>query len=668
MDFDDNEQNQNKPKHSESEYLFHGAVYHPVQEYMIDAETEDKTESIPDFVLEVTWPRVALFYHPSSQYSLDIQQKYVALARSIRHRSVRIPIEFWALSCEAYRDSCTDLDITSVPTLLAFPMGDINGKHIKRTKDNDILISDVVDAIGITLDKERKSPADHEPKTNDVQQEQQQKYAVDEGGEQEVQGAALEEAMIRNVDEEDVQERPLRNIDNQPDENIRAILHPHAALQDVFADAVASFLFSLDQSIRTLSSSATATAAWKSSKQYLALRDFLDFLHWTLPSRDMAGLHNFVNDLRNNIDSIIRSPEEIIKILTSHDYYSHPELFQTWSSSCAKQRQDGGYACGLWKLLHVVSIGVTKQHSKVMGDLDRVRVSHCIKTIRNYLVEFGFQNDLASRQFIIDAYNNCLDSEECLQDLGIQKQSFFFLRKHPIPPPTDKTWNNLSIWLWQIHNTYRTTGGADDENSQHKRYDSLLHKEEIQWPQQSSCPKCYSDSIPVANGEDGGDVTTIASSGNLYVDHVGNVWDKNAVFQYLESEYWPKSLQSPRLVVLDRWDKRKFLFRRRTESGEIVLHWFELIGFVAMIVAGVFWYPKWKLQRSGQHKKKDVDVYGIDDYLIETGIQEQQQQDQQKQTVQKLSMKRSTRRRGSIDSHGGSKHRGTVRIRAFLDD
>ena len=35
---------------------------------------------------------------------------------------------------------------------------------------------------------------------------------------------------------------------------------------------------------------------------------------------------------------------------------------------------EGGYACGLWSLLHVLSVGAAERHTAVLGDADRVSV------------------------------------------------------------------------------------------------------------------------------------------------------------------------------------------------------------------------------------------------------------------------------------------------------
>jgi hypothetical protein len=135
----------------------------------------------------------------------------------------------------------------------------------------------------------------------------------------------------------------------------------------------------------------------------------------SLPSRDLASLHNVVNDLRINMDGIARNPEVTGNIRASHGYYHIPEL-QTWSESCArKSREDNGFACGFRKILHVMSVAVVEQHIPAMGDLNRVLVPHVLTTVRDY----GFGNNDEARNHILSSYRECQESEPCRVEMGI---------------------------------------------------------------------------------------------------------------------------------------------------------------------------------------------------------------------------------------------------------
>lgn len=217
-------------------YLFNSNDYHPVQEYIIDSSIEKLTSSLPSFVLEVTWPRVVLVYHPTSPLCLDIQDTYVTMARYIRKRSVRVPVEFWSLNCLSYPLSCDELNVKSVPTILGYSGGQINSKLISRTKDNKIQVQSIIDAIDITLPEEDTNNNDEDDDDDEIaanSKNQQQQHALVEDN--------IEPIIISGEqnEEEDVQRQKHQQqiINNQQDEDMKNILHPHTSLFDVCSDA-----------------------------------------------------------------------------------------------------------------------------------------------------------------------------------------------------------------------------------------------------------------------------------------------------------------------------------------------------------------------------------------------------------------------------------------------
>jgi hypothetical protein len=263
----------------------------------------------------------------------------------------------------------------------------------------------------------------------------------------------------------------------------------------------------------------------------------------------MAKVHNIVNDLRNNIAAIESRPDEVTRILASHDYY---KTDPKWSSSCeASDKVDQGYACGFWKLLHIVSIGVVEQHHSVMGDLQRVVVPHITTTIRDYVQYFDFAGNNEGSELLLQVFEECFGDVDCQSRMGIRKKGFFArFRRRNIPGKTDKSWRELSIFLWKTHQTYRSKRLGRTKDG----YDSLLKVEELQWPPSTLCPMCYSSqAMPeMVDGKFQG------ASENLVVDALNQImWNKDKVFDHLKHEYWPRSLQTPRVVVLDRWDSKE---------------------------------------------------------------------------------------------------------------
>ena len=512
---------QQRTKKKEPNYQYNKAQYHPIEEYLVTS-TEKLTSDTPSFVLEVTWPRVALFYHPASPLCIQLRDRYVAVAREIRRRSIRAPVEFWAVSCEVHRDACEDLEVTAVPRILAFPGGKIEGLLIPRTNENDIEVEQIIQILDITL--------------KDLDEEDAEKRdQLDE------EAAKLREIEARARAANDPYQMHVGKSDH-----MQEILHPHSELSDVYADAMASLLRSIDGSIEKDIKGYIVPWSWD---QYHTFREWLDLMHWSLPTRDMAKVHNIVNDLRNNIKAIEDGPDEITRILASHDYYKKKP---TWSASCRDaNKADQGYACGFWKLLHIVSIGVVEQHQSVLGDLQRVLVSHVGTTVRDYVETFGFATSDVGRELFLQAFQDCLDETQCQQSMGIKKKGLFSrFRRRNIPVKTDKSWKELSIFLWKVHQAYRTNRLSRTQEG----YDSLLNVEELQWPTVELCPMCYSrQGRPDIVAEENQNMDE-----NLVVDELNQItWNKERVFDQLKHEYWPRSLQSPRVVVLDRWDSKQ---------------------------------------------------------------------------------------------------------------
>lgn len=514
------EQNKNA-KQNEPNYQYNKAQYHPVEEYLVTS-TEKLTSDTPSFVLEVTWPRVALFYHPASPLCIQLRDRYVAVAREIRRRSIRAPVEFWAISCEVHRDACEDLGVSAVPRILAFPGGRIDGVLVPRTSDNDIEVEKIIDILNVHL-----KDADEE--------EINKKNELDE-----------DNAKLREIEERAKAANDPYQLHVGETDHMREILHPHSALSDVYADAMASLLHSIDGATKKDNTGFVEAWSWD---QYHAFREWLDLMHWALPTRDMAMVHNIINDMRNNIQSIENRPDEVTRILASHDYYKKEPK---WSSSCeAANKLDKGYACGFWKLLHVVSIGVVEQHHSVMGDLQRVVVPHITTTIRDYVQFYDFAKSRDGTELLLEAFEDCFGDDECQSRMGIRKKGLFArFRRRNIPGKKDKSWKELSIFLWKIHQEYRHRRLSKTGSG----YDSLLKKEDLQWPPSDLCPTCIStQGMPVmVDGKFQG------VSENLVPDALNQiVWKKDKVFEHLKHEYWPRSLQTPRVVVLDRWDSHE---------------------------------------------------------------------------------------------------------------
>jgi len=264
---------------------------------------------------------------------------------------------------------------------------------------------------------------------------------------------------------------------------------------DVFKDAEQSFIYSL-QIIQTFKK-------FSSFKSDIFL-EWIDLLHWSLPSR--WNLHNLINDIRNNYNSVSENPSQLQIILQSHQTST-----AKWSESCATKNYligHAGYNCGLWKLFHIVSIGVSEQHDRVLGGKERLSTFHAAETMRNFIENFLIDCETCQIHFR-QTYDTCFTSKkyECAS----------FLTKD-ISQLSIK-WKELSLWVWYMHNEVNIKRRLSNYDANLRSNNHLL------WPQPHLCPKCRANDAE---------------------------WNLNEVNIYLHDYYWPKGISNPRFVVLDR--------------------------------------------------------------------------------------------------------------------
>ena len=180
----------------------------------------------------------------------------------------------------------------------------MKGKLIQRTKNNDIEMEEIIHVLSVNLKE------------------------VDE---------AEEILKQRQKDEEDKSKMKeyQRNNRNDPQkmhigkaDHMREILHPHSVLSDIYRDDMESFLSFIHSNIQM--DQKNNILPWTVDRLQI-FREWIDLMHWALLTRDMVLLHNVINDMLNNFQTIEGSPKELKEILKSHDYYKHK---RKWSTSC----------------------------------------------------------------------------------------------------------------------------------------------------------------------------------------------------------------------------------------------------------------------------------------------------------------------------------------------
>ncbi|KAL9180109.1 hypothetical protein ACHAXT_008079 [Thalassiosira profunda] len=231
-----------------------------------------------------------------------------------------------------------------------------------------------------------------------------------------------------------------------------------------------------------------------------ALLDWFDLLRVSLPPE--IGLHELIDTLKYNIDSISERRENLVAVLEKH-----PIPDPMWSDSCVKGRGGGGFFCGFWKLLHVMSVGFAEQ----AGGLSlREYQSPNIRTfspkeagdvVREYIAHF-FNCKKCSDRFLAQ-YDDC-SFERCNRLTDATEDA-----------PAE-SWREFPLWIWELHNDIsrnKANAFADLRKKEGRRAEARKWERDLGviFPSMHQCPRC------------------VTSSGT---------WDLHNVYDYLEDDYW----------------------------------------------------------------------------------------------------------------------------------
>ena len=623
-------------------YLYDdGPPSHPVVEYMPDADEMERGrlalvgdglgddggghDYAPAFVLDVTWPRLVNFYHPDSQACLNFKPDFVRTARAIRRGNNRMATTFHAVSCLVHEEVCREYGVETIPSVMAFPVGSVEATVVRRTEAArgpggplTISVTVAAESLGFDINISAGRASGDEPENGRNRAEKEVTggmggaAGIEEDGGRE--GAA---AAARSVNLGPGTSSPKAGVeeiggllpfpafpDGEKGEDRgdaalavladRALHAQHLSREEVFSDAAASLLASLEFGAYDAYGDSTTEAVPKKSDAPMSpdradmLRDLLDLLHWSLPSR-WGQVHDLVNDLRNDFGSVSMGGRAAMTSVLDR----HRHSFSSWGDSCAgagrmgddrrpgavaveKDRDDyglrldggldrrpgfAGYTCGVWNLLHIISVGAAEQHASVMGDRDRIVPSRVILTVRDFVEAFYSGSCVQCRRAIVESADGCLrfdEGGECGSDGGGGNEV------RPDAPVSDPGWRAMAMFLWRVHNEARSGMTGD----------------KVPWPDAKKCRSC----------------------------HRGGAWDLDAVYAHLRGRYWPPGIQNPRIVVLESRPSKRKQFKRPL-MGSWLLLGPQIVFMIGVAAAALRWVQiRDRLRRqSGLHKRTHID-------------------------------------------------------------
>ena len=266
--------------------------------------------------------------------------------------------------------------------------------------------------------------------------------------------------------------------------------------ETVYKDAALSFVHALKTGIfvHDNDGKASSTSSLTSTQREI-FSDWIDLLSWALPPAWI--LHTLINEIRNNIDYVMDSEENLLLVVSKHEELVTGGNIK-WSKQCSEHDERAGYPCGLWGLLHIVSMGVIERHRAVLGARDQISTQFVSRTMRNYIENFF--DCKPCRDYFVTMYDTC-GFNHCRR----------FKQSQKVPP--SESWSELALWLWEVHNDVNSKLAKVAANAESTSGASWKHKKVdiYSWPSQGDCPTC--------RGKTG-------------------KWEKDALLAHLKRTYW----------------------------------------------------------------------------------------------------------------------------------
>lgn len=507
---------------SQIHHLYRSQQSYPVIEYLpSDEELESSILTLtPSFVLEVTWPRIVQFYHPNSPRCRSFQPTFVHVARGIKKRSSRLPIEFYAVNCGVYRELCEmGFYVSDVPTMIGFKSGEIERTAMFLPGSVDGLAESTKEFIN---DVEVKM--EYIALTMDIQLDP-------------VKGANSIAAIATPKGLDNYYVSELESANNQQTTSL--VKSTVRQTNDVFNDALASLFTAI--SSHFLPGKALPPDA------SIALAEFLDLIRWASPPE--TEIHLLAEDVKVNYEQTMASEVEFQKVVQRQ---SGQNVEYTWSSWC---NANGGFTCGLWSLLHILTVGVAERHSYVLGDTQSVSIIRAGQVIRSFIEQSFFGCD-SCRDSWIELFDvNCSGMYDIVSSMTGNPEDGKL---------DDNGWRFLALCIWKMHSDYRHS----------------IDPSALLWPTQTDCPKCW-QSFPV----------------DKEILHMNSI-DQNELYNHLKKTYWQSGSHNNRLVVLNKLSQAKRALSIRRIRARMAAHsWSNplliLNIFVACYLVRVF-RPRWR--------------------------------------------------------------------------
>jgi len=497
--------------HPVKEYQIHHAIgdlhhVHEGKNHHLPGPDEEHVKVVPFFLKAENainnGPRVVEFYSPWCGHCQEFKHRYIEVANDvIEYTSSGVgkqeqAVDFHAISCSEHHKICQEQSIMGYPTILAYP----GGSAVAVKLDKRFSTASVLHALNIKyIDNKKKKDAPPLPRSIPL----------------EPHDIAKQKQKVPH----------LKSIDYNILKRTRT---------NTFTDAALSFTFALKTSIYQDDNNQAGiyveNGDYKSplspDKREVFI-DWINLLYWTLPTHTWK-VHTLVNDLRTHFEEVLDSKSKLQEIVYRHHDVVNENLADRnfWTESCSKGEDGHGYLCGLWNLLHIVSIGVAEHHTAVLGDRSSITTGRAASTIRHYIEHFLGCTICQDR--FVGLYDKTCGSAKTTGRCKRFRQPFDKRHQQPLDP---SSWTELALWLWEVHNDVNFMV-LKDEADRESRVLSKEEKMSVIWPSIELCSNCW------------GPLTKSGERSNKN-------YDKERMYAFLKTQYWPAGVHHRRFVVLD---------------------------------------------------------------------------------------------------------------------
>jgi len=422
---------------------------------------------------------VVEFYAPWCGHCQHFKTHYVELAREVTRRVIGTPVHFHALSCQLYREICRAYEISGFPLVVGYGIGmniaelgyELNPTGMKITAET------IADTLHLTLAHEIKDVP--KERSFDSLEEKDAFYAK--------QKQLPIEAANRKLSWQEFS----------------------SSLNERYHNAAQSLAFALKTGVFVKTSTSL------DDKKALVLQEFLELVEWTTPPNWHVRT-GMVQEILNNMGKIVNQGLGVLTEIVERHQSLHvenglwgdlhvqthgskrlglggdvPQKKETnadevywennrWTEACTHNERGMGYTCGLWDLLHIVTIGSSMPIHQLYGFNSGYLTapSQIAEVIKRFISSFFACN--VCRWHFVDMYESC-GHNRCKR-LSSELPE---LTSNPI-----QTSRELSLWLWEVHNAVNVRL-MKEAAMREERDVTDAEKLAAVFPSPKLCPKCW---------------------------------------------------------------------------------------------------------------------------------------------------------------------------------